>query len=123
MSPVTREHRAAALALCYSSPVPFEHRWVETGALAQDADNQSIQRLDRVARALAEAEGRSVTWVDCAERMPPPGDETVLMHFATTEVLTGAWDGEDWLHGDRVVPCRHVTHWMPIPALPGESDD
>jgi len=58
-------------------------------------------------------------WVSCEERMPEPvEDETVLMYFATTEVLTGAWDGEDWIHGDTIIPRRHVTHWMPLPAPP-----
>lgn len=64
----------------------------------------------------AERDGQ---WVSCEERMPGPIEgETVLMCFTTTEVLTGAWDGDDWLCGDTIIPRRHVTHWMPLPDPP-----
>lgn len=125
---VERRHREAAV-LAYQPDANAEWliwRWVESGAVPMVKERWfGFERVSRVAQALAAAESSArpaAEWVRCSERMPEPtGDETVLMYFATTEVLTGAWDGDDWIHGDTIIPRRHVTHWMPLPPSPPEG--
>jgi hypothetical protein len=53
---VAQRFREQACALLYDTPFVSETRWVETGRYPDDGDHVGIRRMERVARALANAE-------------------------------------------------------------------
>lgn len=65
-----RRHREAALKIAYQRPWAFESRWADTGPPCDDETDESIQRLTRIAQALANAEQAAATkaWDEGCER-------------------------------------------------------
>jgi len=62
-------------------------------------------------------------WVSCARRLPPNRESVIVtdgMLISTGRHYKGEWDCDcaagwewRWLLND-----EHITHWMPLPALP-----
>lgn len=75
-----------------------------------------------------------VRWIPVGERLPDLDDGAVLLDGELTAVkvlvaIEGAkrstelyFDGEEFFDytGDEIIPCR-VTHWRPMPEVPGEE--
>lgn len=93
-----------------------------------DFDNETLA-ADTIEELLAQ-----VRWVPVGERLPDLDDGAVLLDGELTAVkvlvaIEGAkrstelyFDGEEFFDytGDEIIPYR-VTHWRPMPEVPGEE--
>jgi hypothetical protein len=94
-----------------------------------DSVNIELQAADAIEELLAQ-----VRWVPVGERLPDLDDGAVLLdgELVAVKVLVaieGAkrstelyFDGEEFFDytGDEIIPYR-VTHWRPMPEVPGEE--
>lgn len=77
--------------------------------------------LARIALASLEAEPVKNGWINCSEQIPEQF-KTVLAYTKFGEIWTGTYDPRWDFYCDNII-VEGVTHWMPIPELPGESND
>lgn len=85
------------------------------------------QKVDIEAGILAVARAVDPGWIDCKVRLPEIGTQ-VLYTSQWESYQLGRWDGEKWLYwGIDDFDCGAwvqqwaVTHWRPLPALPGDG--
>ena len=108
--------------------------------LAADTIDELLERRQMDADLMQEQKERIVEledqlrWVPVGERLPDLDDGAVLLDGELTAVkvlaaIEGAkrstelyFDGEEFFDytGDEIIPYR-VTHWRPMPEVPGEE--
>lgn len=97
--------------------------------LSEEGDDCKIvletSRMDlelmQIALASLEAEPVKNGWINCSEQMPEQF-KTVLACTKFGEIWTGTYDPHWDFYCDNII-VEGVTHWMPIPELPEESND
>lgn len=94
---------------------------LKAGYTLGHADVAILNELARIALASLEAEPVKNGWISCSERMPEQF-KTVLAYTKFGEIWTGTYDPHWDFYCDNII-VEGVTHWMPIPELPGESND
>ena len=71
-------------------------------------------------------------WISCSERMPEKGQNVLIsVNFDSSLVepliCSARYTGSTFRRGDATIKpgngIEQATHWMPLPELPGESND
>ena len=78
-------------------------------------------KLMQIALVALEVGQIKIGWISCSERMPEQF-KTVLAYTKYGEIWTGTYDSHGDFYCDNII-VEGVTHWMPIPELPEESND
>lgn len=94
---------------------------LKAGYTLGHADVAILNELARIALASLEAEPVKNGWINCSEQMPEQF-KTVLAYTKFGEIWTGTYDPHWDFYCDNII-VEGVTHWMPIPELPEESND
>lgn len=63
-------------------------------------------------------------WIPVTERLPERNGRVIVVDESGVNVGSYSPMLDDWwsLHGDRMAPGPEVTHWMPLPAPPTDSN-
>lgn len=77
--------------------------------------------LMQIALVALEVGQIKIGWINCSEQMPEQF-KTVLAYTKFGEIWTGTYDPYWDFYCDNIL-VEGVTHWMPIPELPEESND
>ena len=94
---------------------------LKAGYTLGHADVAILNELARIVLASLEAEPVKNGWINCSEQMPEQF-KTVLAYTKFGEIWTGTYDPHWDFYCDNII-VEGVTHWMPIPELPEESND
>lgn len=120
---------ASILRVCYSGSMSCAGCKLNKDKSCDNV-NIELQAADAIEELLAQ-----VSWIRVGDRLPDLDDGAVLIdgEMAAVQVLAvikGAkqstelyFDGEEFFDytGDEIIPYR-VTHWRPMPEVPGEED-
>lgn len=119
-------HTQAATARATAAAAPAPAGYVRTELLAQLQD----ERIFSCGVVVHKHDGRGrvaiypspfAAWTPVTERMPD--DETlVLIALNDDDVWTGFRDAGVWRYPDAtLIAHERVTHWMPVPTMPGAA--
>lgn len=70
-------------------------------------------------------------WIDVNERLPEANEKDKTGFFLKAYLVaqrngfmmcTALWDGKNWILWGRGARLENVTHWMPLPEPPKESE-
>lgn len=61
------------------------------------------------------------TWISCSDLLPPEEEDVLLIINNEVRIGTRTTINRrlDWWVGSKYVPFEQVTHWMPLPRVPG----
>ena len=60
-------------------------------------------------------------WIKVSERLPKPFEEAIVYRGKYNIISVDVFNGKSW-EGDEFFEKFKVTHWMPLPPQPTETE-
>lgn len=67
---------------------------------------------------------KQLKWISTKERFPDKGDYVMTYCQDHIDCMTLSYSGEEWIETDGgICPLGVITHWMPLPAAPEDTNE
>lgn len=63
-----------------------------------------------------------IEWISVKDRLPEKEGAYIVYKTNITHLFVAIWNGKEWNSFINRTPLKRITHWIPLPEPPQESE-